>query len=212
MFHIPSTSNSNYDLSSVKILDHVADLITFGALEPCPKCHDGRFTLANSSYVCNGKRDEWANCGNVQREPIRNAVIFPGILKMDFPFLESLFNERKVQTRLLKPPLYNMEFVIIGDLEQSQDDIEKKIQRMGGKLGSKIHDKLAAIISTEEKIIQMDLKMTEAKNFGIQVVSEEFLEMVKSGGAISYITSKSICNWGTDVSIPSSNFWIMNRT
>lgn len=100
-----------------------------------------------------------------------------------------------------KPPLYNMEFVIIGKLNQSKDDIKAAIQKMGGKLGTKIHEKVAAIISTEDDVKRMGSKMTEAKDLGIQVVPEDFLEAVKSGGAVSFITSKSICDWGTDVSI-----------
>lgn len=93
-----------------------------------------------------------------------------------------------------------MEFVIIGKLDQSKDDIKYIIQRMGGKLGTKIHDKLAAIISTPDEVERMGSRMHEAKDFGIQVVPEDFLDAVKGGSAISFITSKSICDWGTDVS------------
>lgn len=70
---------------------------------------------------------------------------------------------------------------------------------MGGKLGTKIHEKVAAIISTEDEVKRMSSRMREAKDFGIQVIPEDFLDDVKSGGAISYITSKSLCDWGTDV-------------
>lgn len=209
----------------------MADVITFGALEPCPKCKNGNFIMAASAYMCHGNLSEWAKCSNVQRLPARRAVEIPSSLKTEHSFLAT---KRKVQTRALKPaviiapkaikkdevdgvegprvirekpPLYNMEFAIIGKLEQSKDDVKLKIQRMGGKLGSKIHEKLAAIISTEEEVTRMGSRMNEAKDFGIQVVPEEFLETVKSGGAISYITSKSICDWGTDVSIPSMNYF-----
>lgn len=99
-----------------------------------------------------------------------------------------------------KPPLYNMEFVIVGKTEKSKDDIKKVIQRMGGKLGTKIHEKVAAIISTESEVKRFGHRMQEAKDFGIQVIPEDFLDDVKEGGAISYITSKSLCDWGTDVS------------
>lgn len=211
----------------VKVLDHVADIITFGALESCSKCKKGKFILAASAYVCNGDLSEWAKCDNVQREPVRRAVEIPTVLKKEHSFLAS---KRAVQTRALKaaavilpplktikkdevdgvegpriirekPPLYNMEFALIGHLSHSKDDIKIKIERMGGKLGSKIHEKLAAIISTEKEVTRMGSRMDEAKNFGIQVVPEDFLELVKGGGAISFITSKSICDWGTDVRV-----------
>lgn len=97
-----------------------------------------------------------------------------------------------------KPPLYNMEFVIIGKTEKSKEDIKKMIQKMGGKLGSKIHGKIAAIISTEEEVARLGHRMKEAKEFGIQVVPEHFLDDAKAGNAVSFIISQSVCDWGTD--------------
>lgn len=73
---------------------------------------------------------------------------------------------------------------------------------MGGKVVTSVHEKLAAIISTPNEIERMTLKMRNAKDYGIQVVPEDFLEAVKGNNnmeAISYITSKSICDWGTDL-------------
>lgn len=97
-----------------------------------------------------------------------------------------------------KPPLYNMEFVIIGKTEKSKDDIKKTIQRMGGKLGSKIHDKVAAVISNEAEVERMGSRMGDARDLGIQVVPEHFLDDAKDGNAVSYIVSQSLCDWGTD--------------
>lgn len=203
----------------------MTDIITFGALVPCTKCKNGNFVLANSSYVCSGSISEWAKCGAQLKEPARIAVQIPSSLKKEYSFLDKKF---KVQTRALrpsalilsptaavkkeevdgvegpriireKPPLYNMEFVILGKLKQSKDEIKSIIQRMGGKLGTKIHEKLAAVISTEEEVEKMSSKMKEAQGMGIHVVPEDFLEAVKGGGAISFIISKTICDWGTDV-------------
>lgn len=100
-----------------------------------------------------------------------------------------------------KPPLYNMEFVIIGKTEKSKDDIKKIIQKMGGKLGTKIHDKIAAIISNEKEVERCGQRMSEAKDLGIQVVPEQFLDDVKSGNTISLIISQSLCDWGTNVGL-----------
>lgn len=98
-----------------------------------------------------------------------------------------------------KPPLYNMEFVIVGKTEKSKDEIKKIIQKMGGKLGTKIHEKVAAIISTEAEVNRLGYRMNEAKDLGIQVIPESFLEDVKSGNPVSFIISQSLCDWGTDV-------------
>ena len=93
-----------------------------------------------------------------------------------------------------------MEFVLQGKTSKSKDELKKIIQRMGGKVGTKIHDKVAAIISTEEEVERLGSRMQEAKDLGIQVLPEDFLEDVKKGNAISLISSKSLCDWGTDVS------------
>lgn len=92
-----------------------------------------------------------------------------------------------------------MEFVIVGKTEKSKDDIKKMIQKMGGKLGTKIHETVAAIISTEAEVERMGHRMKEAKEHGIHVVPEHFLDDVKGGSAISFIISESLCDWGTDV-------------
>lgn len=92
-----------------------------------------------------------------------------------------------------------MEFAIIGKTKLPKDEIKKQIQRMGGKLGTSIHANLAAVISTEKDVERLGSRMEEAKQHGIQVVPEDFLDDVKGGGAISFIVSKSLCDWGTDV-------------
>lgn len=94
--------------------------------------------------------------------------------------------------------MYSMEFVIVGKTKKSKDDIKNIIQKMGGKLGSKIHDKVAAIISNEAEVERMGGRMNEAKELGIQVVPEHFLDDVKDGNAVSFIISQSLCDWGTD--------------
>lgn len=93
-----------------------------------------------------------------------------------------------------------MQFVIVGPTEKSKDEIKKIIQRMGGKLGTSINGNVTAIISTEAEVKKMGHRMKDAKDLGIQVVPEDFLDDAKKGGAVSYIISKSLCDWGTDVS------------
>lgn len=110
----------------------------------------------------------------------------------------------------VKPPLYNFEIVVIGKMEKSKEEIKKIIQKMGGKLGSKIHENVTAIISTEEEVSRMGSRMQEAKQFGIQVVPEHFLDDVKAGNAVSFIISETLCDWGTDVIIKRINKIMIN--
>lgn len=84
-------------------MDHVADIITFGAIVKCTKCKKGNFVLHNSAYACNGDLSEWAKCGNLLKEPPRVPCKIPSSLQTDFPFLAT---ERKVQTRALRAAAY----------------------------------------------------------------------------------------------------------
>ena len=96
-----------------------------------------------------------------------------------------------------RPPLYNLEFYL-WKTETPKDELKRSIEKLGGKVTSKVHSKLAAVISTPAEVERMGSKMLEIKELQIQVVPEDYVELAKAGGAISYITSKSICDWGTD--------------
>lgn len=80
-------------------MDHVTDVIFFGALKPCTKCKNGNFIFGNSSYLCNGNISEWAKCDNVVKEPPRTTVKIPQYIQKEYPFLAKKF---KVQTRAVK--------------------------------------------------------------------------------------------------------------
>lgn len=80
-------------------MDHVTDVIYFGALKPCIKCKNGNFIFANSSYVCNGDLSEWAKCDNNVKEPERIPVKIPKYIKDEYSFLAKKF---KVQTRAVR--------------------------------------------------------------------------------------------------------------
>ena len=95
-----------------------------------------------------------------------------------------------------------MEFVLIGTFKKSRASVERLIKKLGGKVGTEIHDRVAAIISTMDEIQKMDNEMKEAKKHNIQVISEDFLEEIQESDCdpILYIISKSISDWGGDVS------------
>lgn len=102
-----------------------------------------------------------------------------------------------------EPPLFNMEFVILGNnLTRSRNEIERMVKKLGGKIAPSIHYKLAAVISNEEELQKMSEQILTAKLYGIQIVSEAFLTEVAELNIdpILYIISQSICDWGGDVS------------
>ncbi|KAI8114751.1 Poly [ADP-ribose] polymerase [Lucilia cuprina] len=54
---------------SEKLLDQVADLLTFGAILPCPECKGRQLLFQKSGYLCNGQLTEWTKCTNLIKEP-----------------------------------------------------------------------------------------------------------------------------------------------
>lgn len=104
-----------------------------------------------------------------------------------------------------KPPLYQLEFFIFGKTKKSKDELKSIIRELGGKVASKIHENLAAVISSKEEVEKMSSRMLKIQELQIQVVPEDYLEDAKNGGAIAFISSRSICDWGSDVSILIKN-------
>ncbi|XP_053691962.1 poly [ADP-ribose] polymerase [Sabethes cyaneus] len=203
-------------------LERVCDILTFGALQPCPKCK-GQYVLQKSAYQCEGNLSEWVKCLNADKKPPRVPTKVPSEIKKSYSFLEkykSVVSDRVIKyvapslsttmkkvkkeeelepkVKREKPPLYNLQFVILGKTDTPKDQLKEKIQKLGGKVVTKITNTLAAIISTAAEVEKLGSRMQEAKDMQIQVVPEDFLDDAKSGGALSYITSKSICDWGSD--------------
>lgn len=67
------------------------------------------------------------------------------------------------------PPLKNFEFVFVGKTVKPKEDLKKMIQKMGGKVGTKVHEKVAAVVGTKEDVEKMGSKVQIAKQLGIQV-------------------------------------------
>uniref|UniRef100_A0A182R0F8 Poly [ADP-ribose] polymerase n=1 Tax=Anopheles farauti TaxID=69004 RepID=A0A182R0F8_9DIPT len=206
------------------VLDSVCEILLFGALERCAKC-GGQYLLQKSAYVCQGNLTEWVKCMNAEKAPPRKKTKIPEDLRTAYTFLkkyksvvsdrviryvppsvstisnsvkkeEALPTEPKVQRE--KPPLYNLEFVILGKTATPKDQLKLKIQKLGGKVVTKIASHTAAIISTPEEVERMGSRMMDAKDLQIQVVPEEFLDDAQGGGALSFIRSRAICDWGSD--------------
>ncbi|XP_063703096.1 poly [ADP-ribose] polymerase isoform X2 [Culicoides brevitarsis] len=209
------------------ILDLLTDIMVFGALKPCEKCQ-GQFQFTNTGYKCTGDLTEWVKCENVTQDPPREKCHIPSYLKEKVDFLKKYksnvmkrtlryvppsgkayaqrgpgYNVKKEEegprVKKERPPLYNMEFVILGKTTIPKDDIKERIRLLGGKVVTKIHERTAAIISSKNEVENMNFRMEEAKDHAIQVVPEAFLEHVeKKGGALEYIQARSICDWGSD--------------
>lgn len=94
-----------------------------------------------------------------------------------------------------------MEIVILGRLTKTRPELKKIVEKMGGKIVTKMHSNTAVVVSSQNMFDAMGEKMEEAKQLGIQVVLEDFFEAVEQGAmAVEYIAKSCISDWGSDVS------------
>lgn len=93
-----------------------------------------------------------------------------------------------------------MEFVLVGKMTKPRKEIEKMIKRWGGRVVPAVHDKIAAVISTKIAYQRMETEIKLAKEYNIQIISEDFLNHIPNEDPIQYIKEKCLCDWGNDVS------------
>lgn len=94
-----------------------------------------------------------------------------------------------------------MDIVILGRMSRARPELKQVVERMGGKISTKIHANTAVVVATQSIFEKMGEKVLEAQNLGIQVVIEEFFSAVESGTkAVEYISKCKISDWGSDVS------------
>ncbi|XP_055324089.1 poly [ADP-ribose] polymerase-like [Sitodiplosis mosellana] len=206
---ILQANNQFVPKENAEILMHTADILYFGALQPCDKCKDGKFIFGNSSYKCTGNYSDFTKCNNELKVPIRFAVKIPQQIQNTHHFLKQNFN---VEIRAIKiipdnllmnsdKPLFDMEFAITGNFGKKSKEIRSTIQKLGGTVAPLFlsKEKTAAVISKVEEV-QKDEKdmlplMKVAKQLGIQVVPEDYLDAVKTADPFMLIKEKNLSTW-----------------
>lgn len=205
------------------MLDRLADVMTFGTLLPCDECKGGQFVFDKCGYVCHGNITEWSKCNFTTKEPKRAPFKVPKDLAEEHSFLKKY--KYVPRSRLIKdvkpssaaivkkeeenggpkvqrevPPLYNMEFVIVGKVKTDKSELKKQIVTLGGKVVTKIKRSVMAVISTEADVEKMGSRISEAQLEDIHVVPESFLDEAKEhkGRIPELVKTKSICSWGSD--------------
>jgi NAD-dependent DNA ligase len=95
-----------------------------------------------------------------------------------------------------------MEFVILGKPNRGKDELKKQINKLGGKVVTKICDTVMAVIASQDDVEKMGARMKTVQENRIDVVPEEFVDEAPqhSGKIPKLVANKSICNWGSDVS------------
>ncbi|KAK9891936.1 hypothetical protein WA026_017419 [Henosepilachna vigintioctopunctata] len=205
-----------------RILDRLADIMTFGALEPCQVCNGGQYVYNKLGYICDGDLTEWSKCNNITKAPKRSAFKVPQEFSKEHSFLKKykyvprtrIFkdvnptnnvkkedeSDDKPKVERVAPPLYNMEFVILGKPQRGKEDLKKQITKLGGKVTTNISDSVMAVIASAEDVEKMGARMTQVKSNDIQVVPESFVDKVvgKTGQIPELIIEMKICDWGSD--------------
>jgi poly [ADP-ribose] polymerase len=210
-----------------KMLDQAADFLTFGAIESCSKCITGDLILAKGGYVCNGVIDEYTSCDYFTAKPARRHCKITDQLKRSSPNFLATYRSR-VKERALRPkeenklvyerqevgsvrnfsvkrkkrePLYGLHLSAVGRLDIDRKVLKAQIEKMGGRLVSKLQEKIAAVISNEYEVEKMNKRMQEVKRLNIQVVPEDFVSSIENGTreeAIEKIKTLAISEWGSD--------------
>lgn len=207
-----------------EVLDLIADIMTFGALVPCKECKNGQFYYKTGGYTCSGDLTEWTKCSNTTLNPERKPFKVPKGMAEDFDFLKSykyVARQRvinviqptpaakpkseaavKVKTEVTEavkgPPLKGVVFLLDSKLDRSKEEITKDIEDLGGKVSSRMSEKVAAFISTKGRVKAMDSKMEKAEDLKIPVVPLDILDEFKSDSGLNaafLINKKNIAPW-----------------
>lgn len=219
-------NNSGMVVGENALLERVADFLTFGALEKCPTCKNGDLIFGRGGYTCNGSIDEWTACSHYEDKPARRECKIPKELKKEKDSFFSKYKskvedravlprppevqikikkgekgEREWKVQRSKEPLYGMHFVVLGKTEMDKKLMKTQIEKLGGRLVSKLQEKIAAVISTPIEIEKMTKRMEEVEELQIQVIPESYLDAVAKGTrdeAIEKIKTMAISTWGSD--------------
>ncbi|KAH0622650.1 hypothetical protein JD844_025138 [Phrynosoma platyrhinos] len=197
--------------------------MAFGALLPCEECK-GQFVFKCDAYYCTGDITAWTKCVAKTQTPNRKEWIIPKafreityLKKFKFKRQDRAFPPEAVSTNSAPPPtvstlivenstapadkpLSSMKILILGKLSKNKDEIKSAIEELGGKVTATVN-KADLCISSQKEVEKMNKKMEEVKVAQVRVVSEEFLQDVKSSskGFQELLSLHSLSPWGAEV-------------
>ncbi|XP_074845976.1 poly [ADP-ribose] polymerase 1 [Carettochelys insculpta] len=205
------------------ILDRVADGMAFGALLPCEECK-GQFVFKSDAYYCTGDITAWTKCVAKTQTPSRKEWTIPKEFR-EISYLKKF--KCKKQDRAFPPgalavntappaaasapvaekasvpagkPLSSMKILTLGKLSRNKEEVKAMIEELGGRVTGTAN-KATLCISTQKEVEKMTKKMEEVKEAKVRVVSEEFLQDVKSSskGFQELLSLHAISPWGAEV-------------
>ncbi|XP_020642204.3 poly [ADP-ribose] polymerase 1 [Pogona vitticeps] len=205
------------------IVDRVADGMAFGALLPCEECK-GQFVFKGDAYYCTGDITAWTKCVAKTQTPNRKEWVIPKafreityLKKFKFKRQDRAFPPEVASTNSALPPkvsapitensaappdkpLNNMKILILGKLSKTKDEIKSAIEELGGKMTTTVN-KADLCISSQKEVEKMNKKMEEVKEAQVRVISDTFLQDVKSSskGFQELLSLHALSPWGAEV-------------
>ncbi|XP_067018725.1 poly [ADP-ribose] polymerase 1-like [Acropora muricata] len=210
------------------LLDRCSDGMRFGRLLPCEECSGGQLVYRTEGYCCTGNLTAWTKCMFVTKDPKRASWKISDDLKEASDFLKNfkckkrqrIFptisasttaspkrikseaveanNAQVVSALSPEKPLSGMTLAVIGRLKQNKGKLSTAIEDLGGSVVEKVNNSVDCCISSQAEVDKKSKKMQDAERFDVPVVSEDYLEAVRKGGARSMITQHSIASWGNN--------------
>jgi NAD-dependent DNA ligase len=202
----------------------LADIMTFGALEPCKECPDNGQLVFRSGvgYQCMGNMSEWTQCQVKTLDPKRKTFKVPHEFKDQYDFLAMYkckegkrivpFNPSTLKSPTTFKaengssknvfPLKNALFVLDDSLDsEKKENLKAKIEALGGKIEKRVSSKVLVVIADRNAMeIKISKMIKSAEDRHIQVVSPNVMDNVKGEGILSNIKQHTISSWGSDVS------------
>ncbi|KAF1470035.1 Poly [ADP-ribose] polymerase 1, partial [Pygoscelis antarcticus] len=197
--------------------------MAFGALLPCEECK-GQFVFKSDAYYCSGDITAWTKCVAKTQTPNRKDWVIPKEFR-EIPYLKKF--KCKKQDRVFPPdaatvnsvpppsasapltetvsaprdkPLTNMKILVLGKLSKNKEEVKSIVEELGGKMTTTAN-KATLCISTQKDVEKMSKKMEEVKEAKVRVVSEEFLQDVKSSSKDfqELVSLHALSPWGAEV-------------
>ncbi|XP_043217135.1 poly [ADP-ribose] polymerase 1-like [Amphibalanus amphitrite] len=198
-----------------RMLDRLSDGMAFGALLPCPLCKNGQLVFRSGvGYQCVGQLTEWTKCTNVVKVPKRRLFKVPKELAEEYPFLASYkcklgdrlmedlgqtsatMQQEKVKAQLNATPLTKLTFAVAGDVDE---EVVKRVQRMGGKLAKSVTAHVAAVICTKATMDGGHKLLKAALKHSVHVIPPEAVDKLKAGAVFKTIEETNMADWGGKV-------------
>uniref|UniRef100_A0AA85IP63 Poly [ADP-ribose] polymerase n=1 Tax=Trichobilharzia regenti TaxID=157069 RepID=A0AA85IP63_TRIRE len=209
-----------------RLLDAVADAMTFGALPTCPSCKQGPLHYSNANYKCSAMATDWIQCLYHTRTPERKKFNIPEEYH-DVEFLKKYKYVKR--TRLFPPdlvsditgPLTGLFFYITNgpfDSGKSREQLMREFTNFGGAIMTKLGVN-SIVVSTlaelkPEKNVDNVSKGTisTARSYGLRVIDEGLLSKLnsngKSDGKIQQLLEKhTISDWKVKIREPKADRW-----